>query len=297
VAFVIRPFDEVIGRFPVAIIDENNRIVSFVERPRDTSEAKGIFNQIKAQVIKETAERLGVPCLPVNASYYVLLREIFNAVPKPSYSSQPQYDFGKLMFKRMPPERMFAYFIMESVRRNRMKMKNEWTDMATPSDFWLANWLFIKLAANKIPGAYNHEHNLRQGTNVRIDDTARVQDCVIGDNVVIGPGSEITKSVIGNNCHLTGIKISKSVVLPWSLISVRSAASPMMIEEGLVGGHRPLIIDGFEHAVSATGSSITPLPSGELVIERLNISPEQRRLAGACFEKMGYCKNGVEIKR
>ena len=279
VAFVLRPYDEVIDRYPVAIIDGNNLIQRFVERPKTPQEALKIFKQIKARAVREAAERLGVPCLPVNASNYALLRQIYNLVPEPR---DVNVDYGKHLFKRMPPGRMFAHFIVESVRRGQSRVKKEWIDMATPSDFWLANWLFIKTAPRKIQGSYDHTHNLRQGKNVSIHPDALVEDSILGENIKIGPGSVISHCVIGGNSLISGVNLSRSIVFKNTHLSVSKAT----IEDSIIGGHLPLFLEGDLGFSQVSRKLVAYLPSGEILIQDLDIKPGESELAVDCFKKM-----------
>ena len=289
VAFVLRPYDEVIDRYPVAIIDENNRILKFKEKPRNRHQAYRIFNQIRNRAVREACERVGVPCLPVNASYYVVLGEMFDLVPEPRHIPSHDYDYGKYLFKRMPPSRMLAYFIAESVRRGQPRVKKEWIDMATPSDFWLANWLYIKTAPQKVRGAYDHVHNVYSGKDLVLDPRAEVVNSILGDNVEIGPGSVIRNCVIGNNCRISGAELSKSVVFNAFLLDVQ-----VKVEESVVGGHFPLIVSSEFGQASLSRRLITASRSGKISIERLDIKPEDGQLAEACFEKLKFQKQPNE---
>lgn len=294
VGFMIRPYDEVIGRYPVAIVDQDNRVQKFVERPRDAKEAFRIFKRIKAQAVLEAADKMGIPCLPVNASYYVLLSKVFDLVPNSS-APPSRYDFGKLMFKRMPPDRLFAYFITETVRRDRQGMKKEWIDMASPSDFWRANWLFLKTAAQKLTGSYIHRLNLRVGEDVIIDPAADIKDSVIGDHVRIGPGTMIRHSIIGDNCSLAGCLIEKSVLLPATILNLFGSHSALDISESVVGARTPLLLLGDEAKFSVRQKLVTTSGNGEILVQPLDIKPGESELASDCFNKLKFPNNFNEI--
>ncbi len=296
VAFLVRPYEEVINRFPVAVIDENDRILRFKERPRDAQEARRIFRRIKSEVVKKVGKEVGVPCLPVNSSYYILLRQIFDLVSEPRSGSRRKYDFGKLMFKRMPPGRMFAFFITESVKHGQPKLNNEWVDMATPSDFWIANWQFINNAARAISGTYIHKHNLRLGQSVNIDPSATVMDCIIGDNVKIGPNTSIRFSIIGNNSQISRATFFKSILLPNTFLNIRPDSPKMNVKESILGGHNYLLINGNELNLSVVARKlVAPSDTGGFIIEPLTIKAEESRMAEECFKKMKFSKRTVDI--
>jgi|GEM_PF-2035786 len=291
VAFLLRPYDEVINRYPIAIINEDNLITSFVERPKSPQEAYRIFRQIKASFVKKISEQVGVPCLPVNSSYYLLARKIFSLVPEPENTSSTKYDFGKLLFKRIPPGLLSAYFIPEKIMSRRPRIKKEWVDMATPSDFWLANWLFVKTAAEKIEGYYDHLRNLRFGQNVQLDSQSSVQDSVIGNNVVIGPGCEIKNCIIGSQVRLFGAKVSRTIVLNNTYFLGPSTA---VVEDSIIGGHYPLIVQQLE-INPIIRKLVAPLPNGEVLISSLNLKPEEIALAEDSFKKMKFSQRPIEI--
>jgi len=182
-----------------------------------------------------------------------------------------------------------AYFIAESVRRGQPRVKKEWIDMATPSDFWLANWLYIKTAPQKVRGAYDHVHNVYSGKDLVLDPRAEVVNSILGDNVEIGPGSVIRNCVIGNNCRISGAELSKSVVFNAFLLDVQ-----VKVEESVVGGHFPLIVSSEFGQASLSRRLITASRSGKISIERLDIKPEDGQLAEACFEKLKFQKQPNE---
>ena len=282
VAFLIRPYDEVIGRYPVAIVNEDNLIERLVERPETPQQAYRIFRQIKARAVIEASEKVGVPCLPVYGSYWLLLQKIFDLVPMPA--DMKGEDYGRHMFKKMPPEKMFAYFIVEAVRRGLPRVKKEWIDMATPTDFWLANWLFLKTSPQRISGNYNHQDNLRFGRNIVIHPDAEVKDSVLGDNITIEAGCRIANCVIGSNTLLSGVDIRRTIIFG----NTHLPRSVGQIEDSILGGYVPLILDKDLSFIRISGKLIVRLPDGKIIVDPLEIRPGESDLAVDCFKKLKF---------
>ena len=281
----LRTYDELIERHPVAIIDENNRLVKFRERPRYPDEADKFFREIKAGIVREAARLAGIPCLPVNSSHYILVREIFDLVPEPRSGSRRKYDFGKWIFKYIPPERLFAYFVVESVRRDQPGVRKEWIDMATPGDFWLANWMFIQNAPQRVEGTRDPMRNLRVGDNVQIHPSSQVKDSIIGSNVEIGKGCKIEYSIIGNGSRIHNSHISKTIVFEGAYLdSFLENKAPICIGESIIGGHLPILMAP-DLSFGVTHRAVVPVEDG-IAISPLGSMPEESRLAEDCFKQL-----------
>ena len=285
IAFLVRPYDELIERYPVAIISENNRLVKFRERPRYPDEAGKFFREMKAGIVREVARSVGFPCLPVNSSHYILVRELFDLVPEPRSGPSRKYDFGKWIFKHIPPERLFAYFIVESVRRDQPGVRKEWIDMATPGDFWLANWMFIQNVPQKVEGSRDLRRNLRVGENVEIHASSQVKDSVIGNNVVIGKGCRIEYSIIGHGSRIYNSHISKTIVLENAYLdSFSENKTPINISGSIIGGHQPILMMP-DLSFGVTHRAVVPAEDG-IVISPLGSMPEESQLAEDCFKRL-----------
>jgi NDP-sugar pyrophosphorylase family protein len=159
--------------------------------------------------------------------------------------------------------------------------------MATPTDFWLANWLFLKTAPQRVSGNYDPQDNLRFGKNIKIRPGAEVTDSVLGDNVTIEAGCQVANCVIGSNILLSGAKMNRTIVIS----NTRLPHFAGQIEDSVLGGHIPLVLDEDLSFDRIRRKFITRLPDGKILIDPLDIRSGEETLAVDCFKKLKFLIN------
>ena len=226
IGFVLRPAHEVVNRYGVASIDNRNLIQRFFEKPASIDEALAIAEGIKNDEIKAVSDKLGVPLLPVNASYYLLMQDLFN-VADPSLK-----DFGSEVFPATPEGLLYAHIMEEGEAGEK-----QWTHIVIPERYWLSQWRLMKHAPKLIPGVYSTTHSSWINSSAVIRDGAQIHKSVIGDRCYIGSGCTIENSIIGPGSILNDIQVKASVLLPFSYANQRVFTERCThIEFSVVGG-------------------------------------------------------------
>ena len=171
--------------FGIVITEENGRISRFLEKP-----AWG-------QVFSDT----------VNTGIYVLEPSVLKEIP-----AEGEYDFSKELFpKLLEAGRPLYGFVTEEY----------WEDIGTLEQYMKAqrDVLDGKMSTARPPGtrlrenvyvgrrAQVNDEELEGpvviGENVRVDEGARISPyCVIADNVVVGAGASVERSVIAEGTYI-----------------------------------------------------------------------------------------------
>lgn len=211
------------SHYGVAVLDKNNRIISFQEKPKP-EEAKSNL---------------------ANTGIYFFNQSVINEIP--SFEEVPKYDvatdlFQKLMAKNIP---------MQGI-----KIQRYWADIGTLKQYLksikdtLEGKVKIKIDAERTPFGYKESSvvidpssklegrifvgkNVKIGRDVVISGAVYIErDCVIEEgsyisnsmiwpNSCIGKNVKIINSILGNNCRVNDNTemISNSVFAPQTLIS------------------------------------------------------------------------------
>jgi mannose-1-phosphate guanylyltransferase len=175
------------ARYGVALLDENDHIVRFVEKPT----------------------RESAPSNLINAGAYVLSPEIFDYIPKARAVSMEREVFPKLA-----EENRLCGYVYEGV----------WIDIGKPEDYLEANRLMLdrlndeprsridKHAKIRIPVAIDNGVSIGEGSivgpytvlgrNVKLGENVRVQESVVLANTVISDHCSVEGAVIGDGAFI-----------------------------------------------------------------------------------------------
>ena len=124
----------------------------FIEKPASESEIAEAVSQTDNAFIKEASGKLGgEPLLPVNTSYALLLRDIFEQTEGKGNS------LGEEIFSHLPPSLIYAHIMPEPIEAG--AIRKEWYHLASPRDFWLAEWRFARSTPHAIRGEYNDSYH------------------------------------------------------------------------------------------------------------------------------------------
>src|SRR5919205_448066 len=168
--------------FGIVIIGEDGRISRFLEKP-----AWG-------QVFSDT----------VNTGIYLLEPSVIEKIPDPQ--AEGEYDFSKELFPKLLDQGRPLYgFVTDAY----------WEDIGTLEQYASAqrDVLDGKVSGVRPPGTRLRE-NIYVGRRAEVDDEELEGPVVIGDNVRIYEGAEISPySVIGNNVVVAaGATVERSIV-------------------------------------------------------------------------------------
>ena len=190
-------------------LDENNRILKFLEKPA--------WNEVFSDII--------------NTGIYILNPSVFKFIPENSNFDFSNHLFPKLLAKNIP---MYGYIT-----------KGYWRDVGNIKEYYLANMDVLNHKVHLTPmmssvlkpvylnGVLNkkilssHPSLSLQGVqcsgsviigeNVKLGTNCRIENSIIGDTCVIGKESNIINSVvfqsvkIGNNVNIVNSIISNAV--------------------------------------------------------------------------------------
>ena len=189
------PIEEA-SRFGIVIIDDNNRISEFEEKPANP--------------------RSNLASMGIYIFSWKALKEALIAM-----SEEPGCDFGKhvIPYCHEKQERIFAY-----------EYNGYWKDVGTLGSYWEANMELIDIIpefnlyeeywkiytkSDIIPPQYVaadaviDRSIIGEGTEVH----GTITNSVIGAGVTIEPGAEVHDSIIMRDCHIkAGAKVNKAIV-------------------------------------------------------------------------------------
>lgn len=242
VGFVLRPLTDVVGRFGTAVINEDNYVKEFVEKPVGETDAKLVYEKTTNPVIRKASEAAGEALLPVNTSYSLLFREIFEQIEGEGSS------IGEEIFTNLPPYLLYAHFMPETTDQDGKLLHKEWYHLGTPRDYWLAQWRFLRATPSEVRGEFDQATRSWMGRDVTIRDGALVTRSIIGDRVYIGPGVVLDGAVVGTGSQLHVVDISDSVLLPYTYVNSRPYTRRVeKIRECVVGGRTTggTFVDGY----------------------------------------------------
>ncbi len=197
--------------FGIAVLDNNNQIIKFLEKPSPDN----VFSKI------------------ANAGTYVLEPEILDYVD----TSKGPVDFSNDVFPQLIEEKAGIYgHILEGY----------WNDVGRPDSYLKATRDVLNKKINPHPhGDYLRESvgkfgDIWIGKDVKIEDKVRIiGPVVIGDNAVIKKGGVLGKNtVIGEKVQVgEGTHILGSVILPDSIIKAHSYLKDCIIDSKCILEH------------------------------------------------------------
>ncbi len=172
--------------FGVAQLDDDGRIVGFIEKPKDWTEGRAL----------------------VNSGVYLLEPEVLDRIPHGSV-----YDFGKQLFPELVAEGAPIYGFASD---------GYWNDIGHIGNYWDAN----KAALEKRAPIHNCPlEEIRPGIFVhptaQIAEDARLQPpCAIGTNTFVEANACIRNgAIIGDNCVISNNTTIEGSIL-WSNVTV-----------------------------------------------------------------------------
>lgn len=158
----------------------------------------------------------------INAGTYILEARVLEMIPERLHVSIEREIFPRLL--ENPDGRLFA-----------SHSSAYWLDMGTPEQYLQAHRDLLVGAAH---GLEPFAGRRLWTDGARIDPSARVcEPSVIGSGTSIGPGSEVSGSVIGTTCVIgEGAVIENSVVMNDAVIEPRARVSDSIVgEHGHIG--------------------------------------------------------------
>ncbi len=219
--------------FGVMGIDENNRIVSFLEKPKDPPTIPG----------RPEA------CLASMGIYVFETKFLFDLLRRDAANPNSSHDFGKDIIPQIVANgKACAHFFSESCVRSTKEIRPYWRDVGTVDAYWSANidltdiepeldlfdrdwpiWTYAELTA---PAKFVHDVDGRRGqaisslvsggcivsgaslrrslvfSHVRVNSYAQVEKAVILPEVDIGRGARLTNVVVDH-----GVRIPEGLVI------------------------------------------------------------------------------------
>jgi glucose-1-phosphate adenylyltransferase len=219
--------------FGVMGIDENNRIVSFLEKPKDPPTIPGRPDA----------------CLASMGIYVFETKFLFDLLRIDAANPDSSHDFGKDLIPQIVANgKAIAHFFSESCVRSTKEIQPYWRDVGTVDAYWSANidltdiepeldlfdrewpiWTYAELTA---PAKFVHDINGRRGqaisslvsggcivsgaslrrsllfSHVRVNSYAQVEKAVILPEVDIGRGARLTNVVVDH-----GVRIPEGLVI------------------------------------------------------------------------------------
>ncbi|KPJ68666.1 hypothetical protein AMJ44_05775 [candidate division WOR-1 bacterium DG_54_3] len=231
--FVLRPANAILNRYGTAVVDKNNLVVRFIEKPSCEEEIQEIYQENlshKNEALMSASQKYGEPLLPANASIYLLLREMINLAPDPELKK-----LAADVLPRLSKGLLYAHFLNEEINKGCLKMK--WSHLASPKEYWLAQWRVMRAAPSEIPGTFSDDRKSWIGRAAIFQGSPIIENSIIGHRVRIGPGSAIRNSIIGPGCNIQAAEIERSVILPYTSINTSVYAEPIdYIGNSVVGG-------------------------------------------------------------
>ncbi|MCA6213375.1 NDP-sugar synthase [Thermococcus bergensis] len=197
-------------QYGIAIVDSENRIIRFKEKPKP----------------EEAFSNL------VNAGIYVFEPEAFDLVPKGE-----NFDFSLNLFPKMLEENLPLYGF---------PFKEYWNDVGRPSsylqateDVFLGRLRLPQIKTESLKGNLEHGGSLYSGKRCQIRNPRIRGFAVLGDNVKIGRNVKIERSVIFSNVTIEeGAEIHEAIIGENVYIG-----KGVVIESGSVIGDNSVIED------------------------------------------------------
>ncbi|MCE5215182.1 MAG: NDP-sugar synthase [Methanobacterium sp.] len=192
------------SHFGIAVMDDTNKIIRFLEKPSP----ENVFSKI------------------ANTGTYVLEPEILDYIN----TEKSEIDFSKDIFPQLIEEKagIFGYVL-----------DGYWNDVGRPKTFLQANYDVLNKKISPEPRGKNLKEGVGRlgdmwvGKNVEIENRVRIiGPVVIGDNCVIEKNCTIGRnSVIGDNIHLEkNSTIKGSVIFPDSIIKEGSYLKDCIVD-------------------------------------------------------------------
>ncbi len=289
ICFILRPAEEIVNTFPTAIVNRDNRLVSYEESPATVDKAREISRKNEALSVTDYGSLLRQQVVPVDACLYAIKPGIFDEVEVPE-NPKENFDWGKYIFQKVDPRRIFCYFAPEP--REDKKIIKAWTNITFPIDLWLAQWRFL-LNVHKLREFHMYEYNqdsnvwFGKGSNIN----GQVRNSLVGNGVEIRRGARIGNSIIGHGCRIDNVDVQNTLVLPFTGVNMTTGASPVdSVNFSILGGRA---LGGSDIDRNTTGgirtienSVVTPQEYGfKMDLYGLGLSEEDMNLPSLAFAR------------
>jgi glucose-1-phosphate adenylyltransferase len=230
------PRSEATG-FGVMAVDENDRVISFLEKPADPP---------------------GMPDNPEKALasmgiYAFETRFLFDQLRRDAAHQGSSRDFGKDIIPHLVRQgNVFAHRFTRSCVRNSAEAEAYWRDVGTVDAYWQAN---IDLT-DALPSLNLYDHDWPIWTFAEVTPPAKFVGAEAGDrglaeNSLVAGGCIVSGAQVRRSLLFTGVRIERraevenSVVLPHVKIGARARLTNVVVDrgvsipEGLVIGDDP----------------------------------------------------------
>lgn len=187
-------------QYGIAVLDQEQRIIRFLEKPRPEE----VFSNV------------------VNAGIYVFEPEVFDLVPP-----ETSFDFSRDLFPTM---------LRKGVPLHGYPFTDYWNDIGRPTSYLSATVDTVagKFSDHLVPPLWSDLNGgvLAKGSgcslgedvqvsnfavlgnNVEVRDGARLNSCVIFSNTIVGRGCRIGESIVGSDCVLEdGVQVKAGSVI------------------------------------------------------------------------------------
>ncbi|MDD1774519.1 MAG: NDP-sugar synthase [Methanobacterium sp.] len=211
--------------FGIAVLNEDQEIVSYLEKP----EKDQIFSNI------------------ANTGVYILEPEIFNYFD----DIEGEIDFSKDIFPRLIEEKAGIYgYVFDGY----------WNDIGRPETYLKATYdllnqkIIHKIYHKSLKKGVGKLGNIWMGNNVHMDPRVRIEGpVVIGSNCIIEKGCTLSKgTVLGEGVHIgRDSTIQSSVIMGQSTIESNSFLNGCIIDTNCMIEKNTIIEDGV-----VTGSGV-----------------------------------------
>jgi NDP-sugar pyrophosphorylase family protein len=301
IGYIMRPVNDVIKKFPTALINDLNFITSFIEKPpSNVDEAKSLRSQSCDKPFLNFENETGLPGLPLPTFFYILSMNALQKIPlAASTYSRPEkdVDFYRHLFKFLPNQ-LTALFLKEEIVNK--KLIRGYYDLNWPDMFYRAQYQFIRTAYNLLSADHEMVDKLNSFVGPDVDfytqpggEIENIKDNVIHRGVSIRENCSMHKSVIGHDSIIRNVVLDRSIILPYTYINYDldpADPRPFVIKNSIVGcpheggtfvdmrhNHgKPLIVDR---------KIVTPDDKGQLINHDLLLCEEDGHLVDEAFQK------------
>lgn len=235
---MIRVPEQEASRFGILEVNEENRVISFLEKPSHPTS-----NQ-------------------ANMGVYLFNHKVLDeALWQDHLREDTSHDFGKDVIPRMISEgkRVYAY-----------PYEGYWVDVGTIDSYWNAH---MDLLEGNPPINLNDRNwvihtRTEERPPVRVSQNSTIIDCLVSDGCIIEPGSFVKKSVLSPGVRVkSGARITNSIILTDTIVDCDAVVNNSVIDKHVnIGRGAKIGVSSIENLIKLTmiGKNST-LPPGLIV--------------------------------
>ncbi len=220
------PIEEAANRFGVIVVDEENRVIGFQEKPDKPTPIPG---QKKS-------------CLVSMGNYIFNADVLVEEVVKDAHDKNSDHDFGKNVIPAMLKKRnVFIYDFMENeIEGTRDRARGYWKDVGTVDSYWSTNFDLVQV--DPIFNLYNKNWPIR--TERKVLPPAKfvfsgperagvAMDSIVCDGTIIS-GARITQSILSYNIFVHSYaNVHQSILFDNVEIGRHVVLNKVIVEEGI----------------------------------------------------------------